>query len=135
MVLRRSVELVATSRADHLALRALAEIVEITTDQNVRIVGGQMVALLLAAFPVSGVAPRRTRDADTAITTELAGSGACTIGRRRARRRIVRRWLHGNGDGAAGCTGACQHLATADGGPGVVPVRLLRACHGTAAPS
>lgn len=75
MVLRRRAELAATSRADDLALRALAEIVEITSDENVRIVGGQMVSLLLAAFPVSGIAPRRTRDADTAITTELAGSG------------------------------------------------------------
>jgi hypothetical protein len=34
-----------------------------------------MAALLLAAFPVPGIAPRRTRDADAAITTELAGSG------------------------------------------------------------
>lgn len=34
-----------------------------------------MVALLMTAFPVSGISPRRTRDADTAITTELAGSG------------------------------------------------------------
>jgi hypothetical protein len=75
MVLRCRVELTATSRADDLALRALAEIVEITSSENVRIVGGQMVSLLLAAFPVSGIAPRRTRDADTAITTELAGSG------------------------------------------------------------
>ncbi len=75
MVLTRAAELAATSRADELALRALAEIIEITSDKNVRIVGGQMVSLLLAAFPVSGVAPRRTRDADAAITTELAGSG------------------------------------------------------------
>ena len=75
MVVRRSVEIAATSRADDLALRALAEIVAITSEENVRIVGGQMVALLMAAFPVSGLSPRRTRDADTAITTELAGSG------------------------------------------------------------
>ncbi len=68
--------LVATSRADDLSLRALADIVGLTMDENVRIVGGQMVALLLTAFPVPGVAPRRTRDADTAITIELAGSGA-----------------------------------------------------------
>ena len=30
---------------------------------------------MLAAFPVAGIAARRTRDADAAITTELAGSG------------------------------------------------------------
>ena len=70
MVVKRSAEIAATSRADDLALRALAEIVAITSDENVRIVGGQMVALLMAAFPVSGISPRRTRDADTAITTE-----------------------------------------------------------------
>jgi hypothetical protein len=75
VALKRHAELAVTSRADDLALRALVEIVEITSDENVRIVGGQMVALLLAAFPVSGIAARRTRDADAAITTELAGSG------------------------------------------------------------
>lgn len=46
MVVKRSAEIAATSRADDLALRALAEIVAITSDENVRIVGGQMVALL-----------------------------------------------------------------------------------------
>jgi predicted nucleotidyltransferase len=75
VAVRGRVELVAPSRADDLSLRALADIAELTTDENVRIVGGQMVSLLLTAFPVPGVAPRRTRDADTAITTELAGSG------------------------------------------------------------
>ena len=75
MVVKRSAEIAATSRADDLALRALAEIVAITSDENVRIVGGQMVALLMAAFLVPGISPQRTRDADTAITTELAGSG------------------------------------------------------------
>jgi hypothetical protein len=71
----RRTELVASAFADELSLRALAEITEITADQNVRIVGGQMASLLLAAFPVAGMSARRTRDADTAITTELAGSG------------------------------------------------------------
>lgn len=75
MVLRRRAELVATSHADELSLRALADVAEITADQNVRIIGGQMTSLLLTAFPVPGVPARRTRDADTAITTELAGSG------------------------------------------------------------
>ena len=75
MALRRRAELVATSRADELSLHALADVAEITADQNVRIIGGQMTSLLLTAFPVPGVPARRTRDADTAITTELAGSG------------------------------------------------------------
>jgi hypothetical protein len=67
--------LVATAHADELSLRALADITNTTVDHNVRIVGGQMASLLLTAFPVSGITTRRTRDADTAITTELAGSG------------------------------------------------------------
>jgi hypothetical protein len=74
VVLRHRAELVATSQADELALRALAEIVEVTREENVRIVGGQMAAPA-GAFPVTGIAARRTRDADTAITAELAGSG------------------------------------------------------------
>ena len=98
MVLRRRAELAATSRADDLALRAHAEIVEITRDENVRIVGGQMVSLLLAAFPVSGIALRTTRDADTAITTELAGSGVLHD------RLIARGWVgvHDGEDRVAG---------------------------------
>ncbi len=75
MDIRRHVELVTTAYADELSLRALAEITAITADQNVRIIGGQMASLLLTAFPVPGIASRRTRDADAAITIELAGSG------------------------------------------------------------
>lgn len=71
----RSAELVATSRADDLSLRALADVAHITAEGDARIVGGQMSSLLLTTFPVTGVPPRRTRDADTAITTELAGTG------------------------------------------------------------
>ncbi|MDP9797488.1 hypothetical protein J2S43_006000 [Catenuloplanes nepalensis] len=75
MGIRRRVALAATSHADELALRSLADITAITADQNVRIIGGQMASLLLTAYPVPGLALRRTRDADAAITTELAGSG------------------------------------------------------------
>ena len=75
MVVTRRAELVATSRADELALRALADVARITAGEDARIVGGQMTSLLLTAFSVPGVQPRRTRDADAAITTELAGSG------------------------------------------------------------
>ena len=75
MGLRRRVELAATTYADELSLRSLAELSTITADQNVRIIGGQMASLLLTAFPVPPIAVRRTRDADAAITTELAGSG------------------------------------------------------------
>ncbi|WP_426510030.1 hypothetical protein ACPPVO_04575 [Dactylosporangium sp. McL0621] len=75
MDIRRRVELVATAYADELSIRSLAEIGTITADQNVRIIGGQMTALLLTAFPVPGIAVRRTRDIDAGITAELAGSG------------------------------------------------------------
>ena len=75
MAITRRVEVVATTNADDLSLRSLAEISAITADQNVRIIGGQMASLLLSAFPGSGIAPRRTRDADAGIPTELAGSG------------------------------------------------------------
>ncbi|GIJ48888.1 hypothetical protein Val02_57740 [Virgisporangium aliadipatigenens] len=75
MDLRRRIALAATSYADDLSFRSLAEVSEITADQNVRIIGGQMASLLLAAFPVPGIGARRTRDTDAAITTELAGSG------------------------------------------------------------
>jgi hypothetical protein len=71
----RRVELAATAYADEHAIRSLAEITAITADQDVRIIGGHMASLLLTAFPVSGIDLRRTRDADAAITTELAGSG------------------------------------------------------------
>jgi hypothetical protein len=47
--IRRRVELVATASADELSLRSLAEISAITADQNVRIIGGQMASLRLAA--------------------------------------------------------------------------------------
>jgi hypothetical protein len=73
--IRRRVELAATAYADELALRSLAEITAITADQDVRIIGGQLASLLLTAFPVSGIDLRRTRDADAAITTELAVIG------------------------------------------------------------
>ncbi len=44
-----------------------------------------MASLLLVAFPVPGIAMRRTRDADTASTTELAGSGVLHD-------RLIARW-------------------------------------------
>jgi hypothetical protein len=55
MGISRRVELVATSHADELSLRSLADISAITADQEVRIIGGQMASLLLTAFPVPGI--------------------------------------------------------------------------------
>lgn len=44
-------ELVATSRADESSLRALADVAEITADQNVRITGGQMTSAVRVPRP------------------------------------------------------------------------------------
>ncbi|MER3389709.1 MAG: hypothetical protein RJQ01_06710 [Microcella sp.] len=66
---------ISTSTADDLAYRALADVCDITRLHNVRVVGGQMVNLLLTAFPARQAVPRRTADADAAIDTELASSG------------------------------------------------------------
>ena len=66
--MKRSAEIAATSRADDLALRALAEIVAITSDENVRIVGGQMVALLMAAFPVPGISRSEEHTSELPVT-------------------------------------------------------------------
>jgi hypothetical protein len=68
-------ELVATSNADDLALRSLADVVKLTADVEARVVGGHMASIWLAALPVAGVFNRRTTDADSAITTQLASTG------------------------------------------------------------
>lgn len=75
-LIHRAVTTVSTSNADDAAFRALADasaIIEALPDA--RIVGGQMVALLLAAFPASEAIQRRTADADAAITAEIAATG------------------------------------------------------------
>lgn len=65
-----------TSAADDLAFAALGDAVRATADRDdVRIVGGHMVGLLLAAFPVDGLVARRTIDADTGVSTEVATNG------------------------------------------------------------
>ncbi|MFC9560375.1 hypothetical protein [Agromyces sp. NPDC056965] len=75
-MIRRIVETVSSSRADDLAFHALADVSGILeTIEDARIVGGQMVALLLDAFPSAGTVPRRTADADAAVSTVVAGSG------------------------------------------------------------
>jgi hypothetical protein len=74
--MRRSVQTVATSKADDAAYLALEDVVGITEDlDDVRVVGGQMASLLLTAFPVAGAVIRRTADADAAISTSIAASG------------------------------------------------------------
>lgn len=70
-----AIETVATSNADNLAYHALADLCTLTKGLPVRIVGGQMVALLLTAYPTAAATIRRTADADAGITTELAAAG------------------------------------------------------------
>jgi hypothetical protein len=76
-VIRRSVRTFSTSRADDAAFHALSDASRaLEARADARVVGGQSVALLLAAFPALGAIPRRTADADLAISTTLAASGS-----------------------------------------------------------
>ena len=76
MTIRRPVETVATSNADDAAFLALEDVARITEGlDDVRVVGGHMVGLLLTAFPVAGAIIRRTADADAAISTAIAAFG------------------------------------------------------------
>ena len=75
-VIRRTVETVSTSQADDGAFRALADVARLTEDvDEVQVVGGQMVGLLLAAFPAPDMMLRRTAGADAAVSTQVAVSG------------------------------------------------------------
>ena len=65
----------ATSRADDLAIRALADLSDAIEPVNARIIGGHMVQLLLTAFPTPGTIERRTRDADGGLPPEAAAIG------------------------------------------------------------
>lgn len=66
---------VSTSNADDLAFEALVDACTLTQELDVRIVGGQMTALLCTAFPSPRTVFRRTADADAALGTELAATG------------------------------------------------------------
>ncbi len=75
-MIRRTVHTVSTSNADDAAFGALADASKMLDGaSDARIVGGQMVALLLAAFPTPDAIIRRTADADLAISTTLATAG------------------------------------------------------------
>ncbi|MCD2443184.1 hypothetical protein LQ757_12950 [Agromyces sp. SYSU K20354] len=76
-MIRRSAITVSTSNADDAAYRAVHDVAIATEDiDDARIVGGQMVGLLLAAFPTAAAIIRRTADADAALSTQVAASGA-----------------------------------------------------------
>lgn len=75
-VVKRNVHKLSFSAADDAAFRALADISRITAElDDVRVVGGQMVSLLTAAFPAPDLVERRTVDADAAMSTAIAASG------------------------------------------------------------
>jgi hypothetical protein len=72
----RSVTLPSTSGSDDAALRALHDASAAMAHlQEACIVGGQMVALLCAAFPSAGMIARRTADADAGISPAIATAG------------------------------------------------------------
>lgn len=76
MAAMRPVALASTSRADDAAFHALRDAsVAIAELDEACIVGGQMVALLCAAFPGDGMIVRRTTDADAAVSPVVAAAG------------------------------------------------------------
>lgn len=75
-MIRVTAATVCTANADDLAFGALVDAVHVTEGcADARIVGGHMVSLLLTAFPVPGLAARRTTDADTGLGTAIAAGG------------------------------------------------------------
>lgn len=84
-MIRRPAITVSTSRADDAAYRALNDVAAATEHiDDARIVGGQMVGLLVTAFPTAAAIIRRTADADAAVSTQVAASGALHVAFTRA---------------------------------------------------
>jgi len=74
--IRRTITAIATSDADNAAYLALRDLSHLTAEfEHARVIGGQMVSLLMHAYPVEGALHRRTADADAAISTQIAASG------------------------------------------------------------
>ncbi|GEK82994.1 hypothetical protein [Frigoribacterium faeni] len=74
-MIRRTCVIPSVSNADDMAFESLADAVRATADRaDARMVGGHMAGLLLAAFPVGDLVPRRTGDADAGISAEIAGT-------------------------------------------------------------
>jgi hypothetical protein len=68
-------DLLSTSRATDAAYLAAADIADIAAELDVpyRLVGGNCVTLLVAAYQVTGVPPRDTADADLGASYEVVG--------------------------------------------------------------
>ncbi len=69
----RRVVIASASRAQDLGYQALSDVVAVTTslDVDYRLVGGHMVALLVAAYEVSDAPERETADADLGASFEV----------------------------------------------------------------
>lgn len=74
-MITKDVKLFAATNADDLSFLSLFDACKLSEGKNVRIVGGQMVQLLIEAFPNPNSLPRRTIDADAALDSELAATG------------------------------------------------------------
>jgi hypothetical protein len=76
-MIERSYSTFSSSRADDQAFLALEDVARLTHDfDDMRVIGGLMVALLTEAFPAPGFVTRRTADVDAAISVQIAHSGA-----------------------------------------------------------
>jgi hypothetical protein len=74
--MNRQAELFSTSNADELTYRALADVSAIIAPyESARVIGGNMVLLILATYQTPGTIERHTADADVGIDIEVAGSG------------------------------------------------------------
>jgi hypothetical protein len=71
----RNIQLVSTSNVDDASFLALKDFCDLTTTQNVRVVGGQMIEIMRTAFPTPGLTVRSTIDADAAIEKQFASTG------------------------------------------------------------
>lgn len=75
---RKSITVMSTSREQDLAYLALNDLAGVGAELggDYRIVGGNMVSLLVEAYAVTGVPPRDTADADLAAAFEVVSNPA-----------------------------------------------------------
>lgn len=74
-MITKQVKLFSATNADDLSFMSLFDACKLTEGKNARIIGGQMVQLLIEAFPNPNSYQRRTVDADAALDSELAATG------------------------------------------------------------
>jgi hypothetical protein len=77
----RDLKVVVASRAEEAGMLALADIAALAehSDINYRVVGGQMVSLLVALSGVEDPELRQTLDADLGVTPKVAGDPSLVI--------------------------------------------------------